>query len=175
MLHVLSSCPCFMFMFHVRASCPCRMSRLHVYATCSCCMSMLQARAACPHGMPMLHVPVECPLNIFKLYGMFLLHFQYACSCYMSRVISMQHVHAACPNCISQLYANAASPCYMSMYTACPCNTYLLHDSAVLYVRAACPCQWCLSNAAWTYCMYLQHVLLHVLAACPYGVYVARL
>jgi hypothetical protein len=110
-------------------------------------MSMLQVNAACPCCLSKVDVIAACPSCILLL-----LHSACPCNMYML------HTHAAYTCCIHKLHTHAVFPGYMS----------LLHS--LLYVRAVCPCQFCMSccmslkrRPACPICM----SLLNAHAACP--------
>ncbi len=141
----------------------------HVHGACPCFVFKLHLH--CAFSRP--HVLAACTCCISKCMSMLLLHA--ACLCNMC-MKSVPHVHVSvvCQCCMSMLYVHVACPYCMSMVHVLTAYTFwesVLHVHAAclckenLDVYAACPCcmSMLLDHAAGPCCM----SLLHVTYACP--------
>jgi hypothetical protein len=108
-VHVHSSCarPCWISMLLVHAVClwtwACSMSILLVHAVCLYCMTVLLVHNAHPFCMSILPAIAPCPC----------LHD--TCTTCLSNGLSLLHVQAVCPCCLSIMHDLFACQCCMSL------------------------------------------------------------
>jgi hypothetical protein len=135
---------------------------MHVHAarqypgTCQCCIP-----CSCPRFSPcyrsLLHVHATGPCFMSMLHVHATLHVNIKSRCFMPMLL----LHAACPHWVSMLQVHAKCPCSMTLLhvdAACPCCMSMLYSMSILYVRAACPYQCCMSmQQVMPQCMSMLH------------------